>query len=230
MIDQGLSTLASLIQDTLWLAPVFAFVAGVLTSFTPCCLSSIPLVIGYVGGASGNDAKKAFKLSATFAMGSAITFTILGTIASLVGRLMGTASSWWYIVLGILMTLMALQIFGIYEFIPSTYLMSKSNKKGYLGAFSAGVLGGIFSSPCATPVLVVLLAIVAQKGHLIGGALLLLLYAIGHSTLILIAGTSIGFVKKISTSNRYGIFSQILKIAMGVVVLGMAFYMFYLGF
>ena len=229
MIDMWLESLALLIADSLWLAPLIALFAGVLTSVTPCALSSVPLVIGYVG-AGNNDPKKAFRLSLTFALGMAVTFTILGTTASILGRLMGTSSKWWYIALGILMLLMALQIWEIYNFIPSTYLASKSTKKGYTGAFIAGILGGVFSSPCATPVLVVLLGIVAKSGNVAWGVLLLLLYSIGHSVLVLVAGTSIGFVKKVTASNKYGTFSKILKSMMGLAILGIAFYMFYLGF
>jgi cytochrome c biogenesis protein CcdA len=54
-----------------------ALIAGVLTSFTPCSLSSIPLVIGYVGGVGQRDVKKSFLLSVTFAAGAAVTFTVL---------------------------------------------------------------------------------------------------------------------------------------------------------
>ena len=100
----------------------------------------------------------------------AVTFTILGTVASILGKLMGTSSSWWYIALGVLMVLMALQVWEIYNFIPSTSLTSKKPKKGYIGAFVAGVLGGIFSSPCATPVLIVLLSIVAKEGNIARGS------------------------------------------------------------
>ena len=50
MIDSWLNTLGTLISESVWLAPLLALLAGVLTSFTPCSLSSIPLVIGYVGG------------------------------------------------------------------------------------------------------------------------------------------------------------------------------------
>ena len=148
MIDSWLNTLGTLISESVWLAPLLALLAGVLTSFTPCSLSSIPLVIGYVGG-TGTEPKKAFRLSLVFAAGSAITFTILGTLASLAGRLIGTSASWWYLILGILMVLMALQTWEIFNFIPSTYLLSKNTRRGYAGALIAGILGGIFSSPCA---------------------------------------------------------------------------------
>lgn len=225
-----LESLSELITKSVWLAPVLALVAGILTSFTPCALSGIPLVVGYVGGTGQRDPKKAFRLSVTFAAGAAVTFTVLGVIASVFGRLMGTAAAWWYILLGVLMVLMALQTWGIFEIIPSSYLISKNTKKGIAGAFIAGILGGIFSSPCSTPVLIALLAIVAGKGSILWGILLLLLYSIGHGILAVIAGTSIGFVQKLSASEKYGKASFVLKIIMGALILLIGFYMFYLGF
>ncbi len=222
--------MSELITNSGWLAPLLALIAGVLTSFTPCCLSSIPLVIGYVGGTGQKDTKKAFWLSVTFAAGAAVTFTVLGVVASIAGRLMGTSASWWYLILGALMILMALQTWGIFEIIPSSYLISKNTKKGFVGAFIAGILGGIFSSPCSTPVLIALLGIVAGKGSIIWGVLLLLLYSIGHGILAVVAGTSIGFVQKLSSSKKYGRASTVLKIVMGALILLIGFYMFYLGF
>lgn len=225
-----LESLSELITKSGWLAPLLALLAGVLTSFTPCSLSSIPLVIGYVGGVGQRDTKRAFWLSVTFAAGAAVTFTTLGVFASLAGKLIGTSASWWYIILGALMILMALQTWGIFEIIPSSYLISKNTRKGFVGAFIAGILGGIFSSPCSTPVLIALLAIVAGKGSILWGILLLLLYSIGHGILAIVAGTSIGFVQKLSSSEKYGKASTVLKIAMGVIILLIGFYMFYLGF
>lgn len=229
MINQWLESLGIAIESSLWLAPVLSLLAGVLTSITPCSLSTIPLVVGYVGGATV-EPKKAFRLSLIFALGSAVTFTALGVVASLAGNLIGSGAKWWYLVLGVLMVLMALQTWELFQIIPSTYLLSKNTKRGYLGAFLAGILGGIFSSPCATPVLVVLLAIVAGKGSLGWGVLLLLLYSVGHGALSVAAGTSIGAVRKLTASAGYGRWSTVLKIVMGSLILLIGFYMFYLGF
>ena len=229
-MDAILEQLSELIKESMWLAPILALVAGMLTSVTPCSLSSIPLVIGFVGGTGQKDTKKAFKLSLTFALGSAITFTALGTVASLMGNLIGTSARWWYIVLGILMVLMALQTWEIFNFIPSTYLMSKNKRRGYIGALMGGILGGIFSSPCSTPVLIALLAIVAGSGNIVWGILLLLIYSLGHSILVIIAGTSVGFVQKLSQSDKYGKASKVMKIFMGILILLIGLYMFYLGF
>ncbi len=229
-MDGILDGLARLIEQNAYIAPLLALAAGALTSILPCSLSSIPLVVGYVGGAGRDDPKRALRLSLTFALGSALTFTAMGVIASIAGRLISVYSSWWYIALGILMVLMALQTWGVFEIIPSSYLVSKSKKRGYIGALIAGALGGVFSSPCSTPVLIALLAIVAGQGRILWGILLLLLYSIGHGILAVAAGTSVSFVQKLSKNKNYGRWSQVLKIVMGTAILGIGLYMFYLGF
>lgn len=214
----------------MWLAPLLALLAGILTSVTPCSLSSVPLIIGYVGGVGEKNTKKAFAYSAVFSLGTAVTFVTLGIVATSAGKLMGTSSPVWYIILGVLMVLMALQTWEVFNFIPSINLISKSKKRGFIGAFLAGILGGIFSSPCSTPVLIALLAIVAGEGNLIWGILLMLLYSIGHSALVMVAGTSIGFVQKINNSEKYKKAAVILKIVMGAAILLIGFYMFWLAF
>jgi len=229
MIDAWLEQIGQLIGQSLWLAPLMALLAGVLTSFTPCALSSIPLVIAYVGG-TGVEPKKAAKLSLVFALGSAVTFTALGVVAASIGYLIGVGAKWWYLVLGALMVLMALQTWGIVNLIPSTYLTGSSKRRGYLGALLTGMLGGLFSSPCATPVLVALLAVAAGSGSLFRGTMLLLLYGVGHGALAVLAGSSIGAVNKLTQNERYGALSRVLKIGMGVLILLIGLYLFYLGF
>lgn len=230
MIDIWLNQIAEIIGSNPWLAPLLALLAGVLTSVTPCALSSIPLIIGYVGGTGERNTKKAFAYSAVFSVGTAVTFVALGIIATSAGKLMGTSSPVWYMILGVLMVLMALQTWEIFNFIPSVNLISKSKKKGYAGAFLAGILGGIFSSPCSTPVLIALLAIVAGEGNLLWGILLMLLYSIGHSALVMAAGTSVGFVQKINSSEKYKTVATVLKTVMGTAILLIGLYMFWLAF
>ena len=229
-MNEILELMSEIIKNNFWIAPIVSLLAGILTSFTPCSLSSVPLIIGCVGGTGTNNTKKAFKLSVVFAIGMAITFTILGALASILGKFMQSGGSWWYIILGILMVMMALQTFEVVTFIKSTNLQTKNTKKGYLGVLIAGILGGIFSSPCSTPVLIALLALVANSGNMIWGIFLLLLYSIGHSVLVVIAGTSIGTVKKLTQSQKYGKISSALKYVMGTIILLIGFYMFYLGF
>lgn len=56
------------------------------------------------------------------------------------------------------------------------------------------------------------------------------LYLVGHSTLVMIAGTSVGFVQKINSSEKYHTVAKILKIVMGAAILLIGLYMFWLAF
>lgn len=230
MVNDWLAQIAEPLKNSTWLAPLLALLAGILTSVTPCSLSSVPLIIGYVGGTGERNTKKAFAYSVVFSAGTAVTFVALCILATSAGKLMGTSSPVWYMILGVLMILMALQAWELYSFIPSANLLSKNKRRGFAGAFLAGVLGGIFSSPCSSSVLIALLAIVAGEGNLLWGILLMLLYSIGHSTLVIAAGTSVGFVQKIKSSQRYGKAANVLKILMGTAILLIGLYMFWLAF
>ena len=228
-MDSVLDTLSEVIKNNFWIAPIISLIAGILTSFTPCSLSSVPLVIGYVGGTDSKEPRKAFRLSLVFALGSAVTFTSLGVIATMFGKMFRFTGNWWYLVLAILLIIMVLQLWEIINIIPQNNLLTKNKKRGFIGAFIAGILAGLFSSPCSTPVLIVLLAIVSAKGSLLYGILLLLLYSIGHSILVVVAGTSIGFVKRTKQSTKYEKINNVIKIVFGILILVLALYMFYLG-
>jgi cytochrome c-type biogenesis protein len=230
-INTALQNLSLLMGANRWLAPMLAILAGALTSVTPCSLSSIPLVIAYVGGTGRKNTAAAFKFSLVFAFGTAITFTTLGALASLLGKLFNFGTGgWWYVVLGVLMIAMALQTWGILTIIPASYAQSKNTKRGYVGAFLTGVLGGLFSSPCATPVLIALLALVARGSNPLWGILLLLLYSIGHSILVIVSGTFMGLTRKVTQSSRYGFFAQGVNILLGASILFAGLYLLYLGF
>ena len=63
MIDTWLNQIALMLGENMWRAPVLALVAGILTSVTPCSLSSVPLIVGYVGGTGKRNTRKALILS-----------------------------------------------------------------------------------------------------------------------------------------------------------------------
>lgn len=76
----------NLMGNNIFLALLISFLGGIISSFSPCVLSSLPLIIGYVNKYGKNDKKTAFKYSLFFSLGIIITFTFLGIISSLVGR------------------------------------------------------------------------------------------------------------------------------------------------
>jgi len=218
-----------IVDGAWWIAPLIALIAGVLTSFLPCCLAAIPLVVGVVSGSEAKG-RRGFQIALIFALGNALTLTALAVIAALLGQLMRGAGSWFYLILGVLMVLMALQMFGLINVLPGTHLLAKNKRRGYIGALLAGILSGLFSSACATPVLVVLLGLVAVEGNILWGVTLLLCYALGHSVLMVVAGTSVGLTNQISSSAKYKTAAKAAQITMGVLALLLGIYLLYLGF
>jgi len=98
-----------------------------------------------------------------------------------------------------------------------------------MGAFLLGLLTGTVSSPCATPVLAVILAYVSTQGDMVYGGSLLFVYALGHCALIFIAGLSIGLTESIISSRGAKNFSLYAKKFSGalLVVVGMYFGIIY---
>jgi cytochrome c-type biogenesis protein len=217
-----------LISNNMWLALAMAFTAGVVSSFSPCVLSSLPLLIGYVQGTGEQDKKDAFKYSLIFSLGVIITFTVLGVISAVLGRLMSGAGRWWYLFLSFIMFLSGLQLLGILNLSNNTCRIPVIGR-GKVGAFFLGIIGGILSSPCSTPILAAILSYVASEGSIILGALMLLLYSIGHCTLIVISGTSIGLIKSLGNSTKTAFTGTILKYISGGIILLVGLYLFSLG-
>ncbi|MFR1982366.1 MAG: cytochrome c biogenesis protein CcdA [Christensenellaceae bacterium] len=98
------------------------------------------------------------------------------------------------------------------------------------GAFVMGMVGAIFASPCSTPVLIAITAVVSTGQSIIMGILMLLLYSIGHSVLIILAGTFVGFANELSHSTKFEKVSKIIKIIMGILLMAFAAYLFWSAF
>lgn len=171
------------------------FLAGVLSSASPCVLATIPLVVGFVGGYADGDRWQAFRFSLSFILGLSLTFTAFGAAAGMLGTMFGTVGGWWYIAAGIVALVMGGQMMGVYEIGLPIKPDFKPKQGGMAGSFILGMFFGIVSSPCATPVLVVILTYVATRGQVLYGTALLFTYAIGHCLLMLAAGTFTGFVE-----------------------------------
>ncbi len=206
------------------------FLAGVLSSASPCVLATIPLVVGFVGGYADGDRKKAFRFSLAFVLGLSLTFTAFGAAAGLLGIMFGTLGGWWFVVAGIVALVMGGQMMGLYEIRLPVRREYKPKQGGVIGSFLLGLFFGVVSSPCATPVLVVLLTIVATKGEVIYGIALLFTYAIGHCLLMLVAGTFTGFVESFVKSKGIVNFSLWAKRFSGVIVALVGIYLIWNAF
>jgi cytochrome c biogenesis protein CcdA len=211
------------------LAYLGVFAGGILSSSSPCVLATIPLVIGYVGGYSEGDRRKAFLYSLTFIIGLSITFTVLGAIASLIGGLFGMISRTWYFIVGGIAIVIGLHLIGLYSWNLPVPIQLQPKKRGIWGAFLLGLFFGIVSSPCATPILVLILTFVATKGEIAYGTSLLFVYALGHCALIFLAGTATGFVESFMKSKGISNVTTWSKKVGGTIVILVGIYFFYMG-
>jgi len=210
------------IEQIVALYPLVAFgavfLAGVLSSASPCVLATIPLVVGFVGGYADGDRWKAFRYSLSFILGLSLTFTAFGAAAGLLGTMFGAFGGWWYVVAGLVALAMGGQMMGLYEIRLPIKRDFKPKQGGVVGSFILGLFFGVVSSPCATPVLVVILTYVATKGEVLYGTALLFTYAVGHCLLMLAAGTFTGFIESFVKAKGVVDFSTWAKRFGGLVV------------
>jgi cytochrome c-type biogenesis protein len=224
---EGLAnTFGSIIENQGWLAFPAAFLAGVISSASPCVLAMIPLVIGYVGGYAGSSQRKAVQYSLVFVLGLTITFTFLGIIAGTMGRLFGDVGSFWKYVLPALAILLGLFLLGVFKFNPGVSERYLPKQRALWGALLMGLLFGIVTSPCATPVLAIILTLAASKQDPAYSGGLLLAYALGHWVLVLGAGISVGFAQRVLASRGIANFSAYSKKIAGAILIGVGIYLF----
>jgi cytochrome c-type biogenesis protein len=228
-METFLNYLSQSLSENPFLAYLGVFVGGIISSSSPCVLATIPLVIGYVGGYSGGDRRKALLYSLTFILGLSITFTILGAIASFIGGLFGIISRTWYFIVGGVAIAIGLHLIGLFEWNLPVPVHLQPKQRGILGAFLLGIFFGIVSSPCATPVLALILTFVASKGEVAYGTSLLFVYALGHCALIFLAGTATGFAESFIKSKGISNITTWGKRVGGVIVVFAGIYLFYLG-
>ena len=229
-LDQIVGNAEQIITTNPWLAVVVVFLGGLLTASNPCVIAMIPLMMGFVAGQKEPrpGVLHALGYSSVFVLGLSITFTILGMIAALAGKLYGDVSSAWsWIVAGVCLV-MGLHLMGILKLTIPMPFNIQPKTRGIIGALILGLLFGVVSAPCAAPVLVVLLTYLAGSGSsVVYGGFLLLVYALGHSVLIIVAGTSMGAARKLIESKRLTRTTDILRrVAGGVIILVGAYFLY----
>lgn len=197
---------------------VLVFLGGVISSASPCVLAAVPLVVATVGG-TATSRGRAVLLSVSFVLGLALCFTALGAVAALTGRLIGDIGPWWKVILGVVLVLMGLHLSGLVRLPLPAFDGKRFRGAGLAGAFGLGALTGTLSSPCATPILVVVLSLVAFEKKVLWGTVLLAAYSLGHVVLLFAAGAASGFAAAYLGS-RAAVWAQWVQRSLGGVMVG----------
>jgi cytochrome c biogenesis protein CcdA len=224
-MEELLGGFASLIGTSPLLAFGAAFLGGLLTATNPCVLVSIPLILAYVAGdREATSLRRSLLYALSMVAGLAVTFTALGLAAALLGRLFGVQGRFWPYLVGGVCVAMGLHMMGWLPFRSGFSLPLRPRSRGALGAFLLGLLFGVISTPCAVPVLAVLLAFIAAEGSVLYGGALLLTYALGHCMLVLLAGFSMGAVRTVVESRRWAGASLWLRRGAGALIVLLGLY------
>ncbi len=94
------------------------------------------------------------------------------------------------------------------------------------GAVIIGIIFGLVSSPCASAPLVAIITVAEQTGW-IYSYLLVLSFAIGHASLLLLAGLSVGFTQSIISNKTLNHLSKYINNIFTVMLIIIGFYFAY---
>src|SRR5512142_504421 len=90
MSDQLFMSLYGAMTGPAWLVILASFGWGLLSVLlSPCHLSSIPLVVGFISMQGKITASRTLVISFAFASGILVTIALIGAITASMGRLMG---------------------------------------------------------------------------------------------------------------------------------------------
>jgi cytochrome c-type biogenesis protein len=220
----------SLLQERPLAALPAVFAAGLATSLTPCIYPMIPIPAGILGGAGAEVKSRSRALAASllYALGLALVYSTLGLVAGLTGAIFGSVSSspWAYLVMGNLLLLAALAMFGLFTVQAPSRLLAWAGRIGggsYGGAFAMGATSGLVAAPCGAPVFAAVLTFVGASGSAALGFLYLFVFSLGMTALLVVVGASAGSLAALPPAGRWTLG---VKRAAGVLLLGMAEYYF----
>lgn len=202
---------------------ILVFLAGIVTSITPCNVSMIPIIIAHVGGQNAGH-RRAFLLSLVFSLGTATTFMILGIIIATIGGIFGVAQSIIYYFVAFICIIIGLNLVGLlnFNFNYGENLLNKAGEqKGYLGSYTLGMVMGLTGSQCGTPIMFAILSIALASGQLLYGATLLFIYALGRAIPIIAVGTFTGLITRMDLFAKW---SFLMNKVAGIMIIMVGVY------
>lgn len=212
-------------------AAATALLAGVASSASPCTVAAMPLLVGYVGGYGDGSRRRAFFYAAAFVLGLSLAFTGAGLAVALAGAYFLPTGGLWRSVLIAMALVAGLSLLGgrglpgLRDAQCGNCEHAPSRWKGVLGAFIAGALSGFVFAPCATPVMVGILALIGNQQDVLLGTALMFIYSLGHGALLLAAGSSVGFAQWVTRSRWAGRANWLFTRLAGVLLVGYAIYL-----
>ncbi|MCX5814337.1 MAG: cytochrome C biogenesis protein [Proteobacteria bacterium] len=230
MIEKLFISLTDAVSGTPAIAIGASFLWGVLSLvLSPCHLSSIPLIVGFIDEQGRISTKRAFFIASLFSSGLMVSIAVIGLSTAMAGRMMGDVGRYGnYFVAGVFF-LVGLHLFDIIPMPWSGPGNIGIKRKGILASFILGLIFGVAFGPCTFAYMAPMLSITFQLAgtQIWYGIILLLSYAVGHCSVIVLAGTFTELVQQYLNWNEQSKGPVIVKKVCGVLVIIGGFYMIY---
>ena len=221
-MEKLFTTLTHAVEGTPAIALSAAFVWGILSILlSPCHLASIPLIVGFIDEQGRISTKRAFIISTLFAVGILITIGAIGAVTAAVGRMMGDVGKYGNYFVALVFFVVGLHLLGVIPMPWSGPGRVGMKRKGMLAAFILGLVFGIALGPCTFAYMAPMLGVTFKLAatNLFYGVLLLIVYGLGHCSVIVLAGTCTELVQRYMNWNEKSKGAIILKRICGVLVL-----------
>ena len=225
-----LAALTKAVEGSAHVALAAAFVWGVLSIvLSPCHLASIPLIIGFISDQGKLTVRRAFGLSALFALGVLVTIALIGVVTSAMGRMWGDLGRTGNYVVAVVFFIVGLHLIGLIPMPFSGPNATGVKRKGLAASFLLGLIFGIALGPCTFAYMmpVLLAGFKAAATNLVYGIALLTLYGVGHCSVIVAAGTSTEAVQRYLNWNEKSRAAAVVKAICGVLVILGGVYLIY---
>lgn len=220
----------SLHNDSLWVTLISFFGFGLLLAFTPCIFPMIPILSGIIVGKGHQiTTKRAFLLSMSYVVASAMTYTVFGVLAALFGSNLQTTfqQPWIVTIFSGIFILLSLSMFGFYNLELPDFIRAKlhdSSEKhrdgSMLGTAIMGALSSLIVGPCVAAPLAGALIYIGQTGDAVLGGSALFMMGLGMGVPLLLLGASAGKLLP-----KAGSWLNSTKAVFGVVMLAVAVWM-----
>jgi len=229
-LEQLWISLTRAVEGSALIALTASFVWGILSVIlSPCHLSSIPLIVGFISEQGKLTVRKAFGISALFGLGILTTIALIGVVTAAMGRIMGDVGRYGNYAVAAIFFLVGLHLLDI---IPMPFSGSggvEMKRRGFLASFILGLIFGIALGPCTFAYMAPMLAVSfkAATTNVFYAVALLAAYGIGHCSVIVAAGTSTEAVERYLRWNEKSNGAVIVKKVCGVLVLLGGLYLIY---
>lgn len=221
-MEQLFTILSRAVEGAPLLALAAAVAWGVLSIvLSPCHLASVPLIVGFISEQGQVTARRAFWTATLFAVGILITIAAIGAITAAAGRMMGDVGRYGNYFVALIFFVVGLHLVGVIPLNFSAAAPADMERKGLLAAFILGLVFGIALGPCTFAYMAPMLAVTFKLAatNFLYGALLLLVYGVGHCAVIVAAGSSAELVQRLLSWNEQSKGLSALKIVCGILVL-----------